>query len=1008
MKHFFFLWTLLSLLFCGTTAFATNGFPETPDDSGRNPVIIRMKNQFDTKSFARKKLSGYSGPAKAVKLTEALKTYHSQSQQPILKVLKESETKQEISRIRTFWITNIIACEATDAAIERIRARDDVESVIIDAKQKLIETEPAQKAQTAGNGTVAYNIEMARAPEANAYGYTGKGIIVGVIDTGVNPEHEDLKDALWTTDEYPNHGWNFINNSNNPKDDQGHGTHCAGTVLGNGKSGTLTGVAPEAKLMALKALDREGGGTQSGIIKAIEFAAEHGAHVISMSLGFLNQSKSEKKIWRDTMTNLLEFDILAVIAAGNEGQYTNYYKVPNNVRFPGGCPPAWLHPGQTVKGGTSSVLTVGAVTKEGDEKLFLSSIGPVTWQDVDTYDDYPYKPGMGLIRPDIMAPGEAVVSTDYKNNQGYTSMNGTSMATPCVAGIAAAMLSKNPGLSPAEIVRIISETSIRLSPDFNNFTGAGRADALLATLYTPNPLLNCKNITINETKGYKNGYLNEGEEAELSFGFDNQSAEEIAGYQIEIKCLSPQANLTTNVIELPAIRANGETEIAGACHLKLLPEAKTGDLIDIAVILKKDDKTWSNLFRLPICSAQLSADSIRIREVNGNGNGIADAGETVELILPVENTGTEPITNVRVSYETNSPYLVFPETQPPYFEEISGKENILLECTIDPDIPQWYAPSLDLTLKGENIDTTFHYKVPVGQRGILIVDKSKNKLSSKAVTDYLESKSYYFSQSGKLSLDPDVLKENHSIWIFAGVYPNAASLTVSESQALSAYLDNGGFLYMEGGDLWYDNKGTTVNRYFNIDPIAYSGGKLNKILGCIPGYNESYEEDYTYSNISVDQIAALDPAFAFYKNQDPEYITTVAHEAETYRTIGSSFELGGIMAEKENCPILDSYLDFFLMLEDGHFTSVTDAAGQADGFAVDCFREGKNCLVNISVPGSQSATASLYNSNGQLVYQVTGRVTGQTVIRIPDNQYKGIYFIKVDAGGKTCAKKISF
>lgn len=1008
MKHFFFVWAFFSLLLCGTTSFATNSHLEIPDDSGRTPVIIRMKNQFDTKSFTKRNLAGYSGPVKRVKLIGTLKSFNSQSQESILKSLKQSEVEQEISNIRTFWITNIIACEATGQAIEKIKAREDVESVIIDQKQKLVEIDPVQEIATSGNENVAYNIEMVRALEANAYGYTGKGIVVGLIDTGVNPEHEDLKDAMWTTDEFPNHGWNFISNNNNPKDDQGHGTHCAGTILGNGTAGMRTGVAPEAKLMALKALDRSGGGTASGVIKSIEFAAEHGANVISMSLGFLNQNNSEKKLWRDTMTNLLEANILAVVAAGNEGEYTSVYRIPNNIRYPGACPPAWLHPGQTQEGGTSSVLTVGAVTKEGSARLGLSSMGPVTWQNIDTYDDYPYNPGMGLIRPDIMAPGQAVPSADYKDPQGYLPMNGTSMATPCVAGIAAAILSKNPALTPADIVRIISESSIKLSPDFNNKTGAGRADALLATLYAPNPQMNCKSIAINETAGYKNGHLNPGDEAELSFTFDNTHDEDITDYQLEVKCLSAQANLTSNEIQLPAIKANHETVVTAPCRIKVFPQASTGDLVDIAVIVKKGEMTWSNLFRLPVSSAQLSTDSLQVKELEGNGNGIADAGETVELIFPILNTGTEPSIKVQVDYETNSPYLKFPETTPPYFEEISDRENIILKCSIDPETPQWYAPELSLKLKGENIDTTFIYKIPIGKRGILMIDKSKNKLSSKAVANYLENKNFYFSQADKLNLNLEELQKNHSIWIFAGVYPNAVSLTASESKALSAYVENGGFLYMEGGDLWYDNKATTVNKFFNIDPVNYSGGKLNKILGCKPGYNEGYEKVYTYSNISVDQIEPIEPAFALYKNEDPEYTTTVAHDAGTYRTIGSSFELGGILTEKEDSPILNSYLDFFRMIKNGYFDTAIGTTTQQSGLNVHCFKSEKEYLVEISAPGETSAVVSLYNSNGQLIHQLKTEISGQSVVRIPDNRYKGIYFIKVDADGKTCAKKISF
>ena len=107
------------------------------------------------------------------------------------------------------------------------------------------------------------------------------------------------------------------------------------------------------------------------------------------------------------------------------------------------------------------------------------SRGPVTWQDTE-FGDYAYEPGIGLIRPDVCAPGVAIKSLDYLTTNGYTNMDGTSQATPCVGGIIALMLQKNPNLMPADICRILEETSLKLTPTKSNITGVGRVDALAA------------------------------------------------------------------------------------------------------------------------------------------------------------------------------------------------------------------------------------------------------------------------------------------------------------------------------------------------------------------------------------------------------------------------------------------------------------------------------------------------------------------------------------------------
>ena len=129
-------------------------------------------------------------------------------------------------------------------------------------------------------------------------------------------------------------------------------------------------------------------------------------------------------------------------------------------------------------GGLSCVVAVGAVDYN-DAAAEFTSQGPATWQDTE-FGDYAYEPGIGLIRPDVCAPGVAIKSLDYQNVNGYTNMDGTSQATPCVAGIVALMLQKNPNLMPADICKILEETSLKLTPNKSNITGVGRVDALAA------------------------------------------------------------------------------------------------------------------------------------------------------------------------------------------------------------------------------------------------------------------------------------------------------------------------------------------------------------------------------------------------------------------------------------------------------------------------------------------------------------------------------------------------
>jgi hypothetical protein len=173
-----------------------------------------------------------------------------------------------------------------------------------------------------------------------------------------------------------------------------------------------------------------------------------------------------------------------------------YYPIPQNVRTPGDCPPPWLHPDQTTTGGIAAVVCIGA-TDANDNIANFSSRGPVSWQSISGYNDYPYNPDMGLIRPDVCAPGVNIKSCLWNNNSGYQFMDGTSMATPGVAGVMALMLSKNPQITPAEICEILETTALHLpnasSPKGNIF-GSGRIDAFEAVSAVNEPIT-CDTVT---------------------------------------------------------------------------------------------------------------------------------------------------------------------------------------------------------------------------------------------------------------------------------------------------------------------------------------------------------------------------------------------------------------------------------------------------------------------------------------------------------------------------------
>lgn len=458
-------------------------------------ITIVMADEYDQTRLSNQLQYMNKGERRAYVIGE-LQRYAVASQYELMQLLEAGVKAGTVSELSSFWIFNGISCVTNRDMIFALSKRNDVGIIESDEIRDLLPANEKPSKITNLSRDLAWHVSQVNADDVwtmnGTTGYDGTGIVVAIIDTGVNYNHTDLSDHMWNGgSSYPYHGYDFFNNDNNPMDDNGHGSHCAGIVAGDGTSGTQTGIAPNATIMALKVLDEYGGGSWSNTYNAIQFAINNNADVVSMSLGGSGQSGDAT--FRQLFVNMMNVGIVASIAAGNEGEFYStyntdegyYYPVPRNVGSPGNCPSPWHNPDQTLTGGLSACVTVGA-SNRNDVKSTFSSFGPVTWSDVSGYNDYPYTSGsstnIGLIKPDVIAPGTDITSLDYSNTSGYVSEAGTSMATPCVAGIMALMLQADNTLTPAEIDEILETTALPVEyrTSKNNYTGAGRVDALAA------------------------------------------------------------------------------------------------------------------------------------------------------------------------------------------------------------------------------------------------------------------------------------------------------------------------------------------------------------------------------------------------------------------------------------------------------------------------------------------------------------------------------------------------
>ncbi|MFI6334324.1 S8 family serine peptidase [Streptomyces sp. NPDC050535] len=291
---------------------------------------------------------------------------------------------------------------------QALTAQDGIEKVWLDGRV------------TADMAESNAQIGTARAWEA---GLTGKGVTVAVLDTGVDAGHPDLAGRVSATK-------SFIEGEE-VADRNGHGTHVTSTVGGSGAAseGLEKGVAPGATLAVGKVLSDQGSGSESQIIAGMEWAARDvGARVISMSLGSSEASDGTDPMAEAVDTLSAETGALFVVAAGNTG-------APSSIGSPAAA---------------DSSLAIGAVDS-ADEAAYFTSAGP--------------RLGDNALKPDLSAPGVDILAARSQLVSGdgyYTSMSGTSMATPHVAGVAALLAEKHPDWTGARLKDALMSTSEQL------------------------------------------------------------------------------------------------------------------------------------------------------------------------------------------------------------------------------------------------------------------------------------------------------------------------------------------------------------------------------------------------------------------------------------------------------------------------------------------------------------------------------------------------------------------
>jgi subtilisin family serine protease len=470
LLSFFILFSPSQTLGIGTELVIDQKISSSLEKEDYVPVIVVLKEKADLEKALKQQKD--ENPAGVV--VSSLQDTAQQAQDKIRSLLEEELDKGNIKNLRTFWVVNAFAAEINKEGLKKLTSFPEIEQITMDQKIhrpapfpqeitlennfELMHSSPSSPDKSS-NG-YPWNLAQINVPRVWEAGIYGRGIVVAIMDTGVELEHPALLKNYRGFQPGQSHNTSWFNvgktdsDGEGPEDLNGHGTHIAGIIVGGTTEAPL-GIAPGAKWIAANIFTK-GYAWDSHIMEAFQWFLAPGGDPANAP-DIINCSWSSRP---EYVKDYLQWEILHNL---EQAGITVFFAAGNNAEEGPGSPASYPH-----------AFSVGAVKKEGDtiEITDFSSRGPVNWQDA------PY------VKPEIVAPGSMIESA-WLNN-GYTTLEGTSTAVAHVSGVAALLLESSPNLTPRQIAYLLKTTAF-WNPVWdaygkrpNNTYGNGLLDAYAA------------------------------------------------------------------------------------------------------------------------------------------------------------------------------------------------------------------------------------------------------------------------------------------------------------------------------------------------------------------------------------------------------------------------------------------------------------------------------------------------------------------------------------------------
>jgi hypothetical protein len=431
------------------------------------------------------------------------------------------------------------------------------------------------------------------------------------------------------------------------------------------------------------------------------------------------------------------------------------------------------------------------------------------------------------------------------------------------------------------------------------------------------PYVTYSSSVLHDTGGNNNGQADYGENITLDMTLQNMGSSTANGVVATLSTADAYVTITDNTQSFGNIAAGASSTQNNAYAFTVANNAPDGHVVSFTVtVTGTADLTWESYFTVTLHAPVLGYDSYAISDPAGNNNGKLDPGETVGLQVTVENSGSSQASSVVGTLVCSDPYITINTNNLSYGNIAGGgSAQQSFSITASASTPAGHLANFTINVSAAlGVTGSGDFSIVIGQIPVLIIDLDANNNSGPSMQTAIQNNGVAVSYMTSFPADLNLYA---SAFVCLGIYANNHVLTSAEGTTLAAYLNNGGRLYMEGGDTWYYDPQTAVHPMFNIDGVADGTSDLTNQLGQTGTFTAGMTFGYGGENSWIDHINPVTPAYSIFKNQSPVYGTGVAYDAGTYKTIGTSHEFGGLTNgsyPSTRDELMKQYLDFFGVL----------------------------------------------------------------------------------------------